>query len=208
MFFIDHVISKNQWEEISGLNADFIRICLEEAARVGYKGTSLKDVSWNRLKEELTTKYSTHEIEFDQKFLKNHWNHLKKKYNAWIACIGRSGHGFNARYPEAEKYRKNPLPHAQELYNLFESTLSNGESKLTPAADGMPTDSDATSQTINIGTDGVNGVGRSRVAPMVVAAHTQPISNQGITCRLPNPPFPTNERTNTCIAGDKKIQCN
>ncbi|KAF9624964.1 hypothetical protein IFM89_016596 [Coptis chinensis] len=55
------------------------------------------------------------------------------------------------RYPEAEKYRKKPLPHAQELYNLFESTLSNGESKLTPAADGMPTDSDATSQTINIG---------------------------------------------------------
>ncbi|KAM7508389.1 hypothetical protein LguiA_018842 [Lonicera macranthoides] len=71
---------------------DFIELCLREVNREGYCGTSLKNVSWNRIIEDMKNKYNK---DFDQKQLKNQWDYLKRLYSAWRVLETKIGHGYN-----------------------------------------------------------------------------------------------------------------
>ncbi|KAF9600469.1 hypothetical protein IFM89_009384 [Coptis chinensis] len=116
----------------------FLDLCLEEVTKEGYQGSSLKPISWKRVRDTLNDKFK---LNLEQKAFKNKWDAQKKKYVAWRNCVGKSGGGINFalgsinwpeevgddRNPAAIIYKKKPLSNAEELYKLFEGTLATGD---------------------------------------------------------------------------------
>lgn len=59
----------------------FLEACIHEITIHGREGTSLKARSWKNVAEMLKNK---HNFIVDQKQMKNHYDYLKAKYNAWL----------------------------------------------------------------------------------------------------------------------------
>ncbi|KAM7491006.1 hypothetical protein LguiA_033927 [Lonicera macranthoides] len=125
---------------------DFIELCLREVTREGYCGTSLKNVSWTRIAEDMKNKYNK---DFDQKQLKNQWDYLKRLYSAWRVLETKTGHGYNPeigtfdwldhvwddmikKYPDTKRFRNKPLEDKDLLKSLFESTMATGDEAFSP----------------------------------------------------------------------------
>lgn len=72
---------------------DFLELCLREVNKEGFSGSSLKNVSWNRMIQELKLKYNK---EFNQKQLKNQWDYLRRCYTAWRVLVKGANNGYNA----------------------------------------------------------------------------------------------------------------
>ncbi|KAF9611858.1 hypothetical protein IFM89_036502 [Coptis chinensis] len=70
----------------------FLDLCLEEVTKEGYQGSSLKPISWKRVRDTLNDKFK---LDLEQKAFKNRWDAQKKKHVAWRNCVGKSGGGIN-----------------------------------------------------------------------------------------------------------------
>ncbi|KAF9600526.1 hypothetical protein IFM89_009975 [Coptis chinensis] len=77
---------------VPGLAQAFLDLCVEEVTKEGYQGSSLKPISWKRVKDILNDKFK---LNLEQKAFKNRWDAQKKKYVAWRNCVGKSGGGIN-----------------------------------------------------------------------------------------------------------------
>ncbi|KAF9596158.1 hypothetical protein IFM89_007476 [Coptis chinensis] len=138
------------------LAQDFLDLCLEEVMKEGYQGSSLKPISWKRVRDTLNDKFK---LNHEQKTFKNRWDAQKKKYVAWRNCVGKSGRGINfalgsinwpeevwadvlqaSRNPAAIIYKKKPLSNVEELYKLFEGTLATGDAAYATGEVGLPDD--------------------------------------------------------------------
>ncbi|KAF9606380.1 hypothetical protein IFM89_025069 [Coptis chinensis] len=144
---------------VPGLAQAFLDLCLEEVTKEGYQGSSLKPISWKRVRDTLNDKFK---LNFEQKAFKNRWDAQKKKYVAWRNCVGKSGRGINfalgsINWPEevwadvlqasaiilnptAIIYKKKPMSTAEELYKLFEGTLATGDAAYATGEVGLPDD--------------------------------------------------------------------
>ncbi|XP_062093799.1 uncharacterized protein LOC133799826 [Humulus lupulus] len=75
--------SENQ--RVSWRNMDvvktFLETCIQEVSLNGRLGSSLKPDSWNKVRQVLET---THSFIANQKQMKNHFDYLKDKYQAWF----------------------------------------------------------------------------------------------------------------------------
>ncbi|KAF9604475.1 hypothetical protein IFM89_006757 [Coptis chinensis] len=147
---------------VPGLAQAFLDLCLEEVTKGGYQGSSLKPISWKRVRDTLNDKFK---LNLEQKALKNKWDAQKKKYVAWRNCVGKSGGGINfalgsINWPEKVWddvfqanailhnlgtwlqiiYKNKPLSNAEELYKLFEGTLAMGDAAYATGEVGLPDD--------------------------------------------------------------------
>ncbi|KAF9591762.1 hypothetical protein IFM89_007092 [Coptis chinensis] len=132
---------------VPGLAQVFLDLCLEEVTKEGYQGSSLKPISWKRVRDTLNDKFK---LNLEQKAFKNRWDAQKKKYVAWRNYVGKSGGGINfalgsinwpeERNPATIIYKKEPLSNAEELYKLFEGTLAMGDAAYATGEVGLPDD--------------------------------------------------------------------
>ncbi|KAL5728701.1 hypothetical protein ACHQM5_001752 [Ranunculus cassubicifolius] len=127
-------------------NKDFIDLCVEEFSLYGYLGTSLKQHSWDRVIEQMGKKYNA---QYTQRQMKQKWDYLRGKYQAWTVLEKRTGNFYNPEtstfdfpdhtwddiiksHPLTSQFRHSPLEHKDLLRTLFLSTLAGGDSVFCP----------------------------------------------------------------------------
>ncbi|KAF9596513.1 hypothetical protein IFM89_012244 [Coptis chinensis] len=79
---------RHVFTSVPGLAQAFLDLCLEEVTKEGYQGSSLKPISWKRVRDTLNDKFN---LNLEQKAFKNRWDAQKKKYVAWRNCVDKSG---------------------------------------------------------------------------------------------------------------------
>ncbi|KAK1295630.1 hypothetical protein QJS10_CPA03g00795 [Acorus calamus] len=134
----------------------FIDLCLEQVKLGGRPGSNLKTSAWKKVREEFNNKNLTN---YDQRQFKNYWDMLRKQWNAWKKLISITGIGEVApgqtvqmdqerwdeqikANPEVKQFRYKPLPHADEMEQLFGGVTATGEHAFTPAAGDSLLDDD------------------------------------------------------------------
>ena len=70
----------------------FLQTCIEEVSLNRRFGSNLKSDSWNKLKLALET---THDFTVTQKQMKNHYDYLKEKYQAWLPITQKTGNVYD-----------------------------------------------------------------------------------------------------------------
>ncbi|KAM3325816.1 hypothetical protein P3S67_000941 [Capsicum chacoense] len=70
----------------------FLESCIEEVSLNGRCGSTLKAESWDRIKDVLET---THNFVATQKKMKNQYDYIKEKYQAWLPLTKKTGNIYD-----------------------------------------------------------------------------------------------------------------
>lgn len=70
----------------------FLEACIQEVALTGRKGSSLKTESWEKIRILLET---THNFIVTQKKMKNQYDYIKEKYQAWLPISKKTGNIYD-----------------------------------------------------------------------------------------------------------------
>ncbi|KAK3230043.1 hypothetical protein Dsin_001924 [Dipteronia sinensis] len=106
----------------------FIDLCLHEANSGFRSGATLKPFAWTRIAEGLE---KTIGKRLNQKQLKNWWDYMKRQYQTWTKLTNTTG-------PDAKQFRYKPLPHCEELEQLFDGVLATGIENLSSGMEEIP----------------------------------------------------------------------
>ncbi|KAM3305767.1 hypothetical protein P3S67_012634 [Capsicum chacoense] len=71
----------------------FLEFCIQEVSLNGRCESSLKDESWDRIKDILVTK---HNFVATQKKIKNQYDYIKEKYQTWLSLTKKTGNIYDA----------------------------------------------------------------------------------------------------------------
>ncbi|KAK3205327.1 hypothetical protein Dsin_019373 [Dipteronia sinensis] len=126
----------------------FIDLCLYEANSGFRSGATLKPSAWTRIAEGFE---KTIGKRLNQKQLKNGWDYMKRQYQTWTKLTNTTGHGYNLNHPDAKQFRYKPLPHCEELEQLFDGVLATGIENLSSGMEEIP-EIGSTSSTDSIST--------------------------------------------------------
>ncbi|XP_047259629.1 uncharacterized protein LOC124892373 [Capsicum annuum] len=113
----------------------FLESCIEEVSLNGRCGSSLKAESWDRIKDVLAT---THNFVATQKKMKNQYDYIKEKYQAWLPLTKKTGNIYDPTtntiqmsnseweeyikvHPKAKVQKRSPLAFPELCTTLFES---------------------------------------------------------------------------------------
>ncbi|KAK1295572.1 hypothetical protein QJS10_CPA16g01101 [Acorus calamus] len=118
----------------------FIDLCLEQVKLGGRPGSNLKTSAWKKVREDFNHRNL---VNYNKKQFKNYWDMLRKQWNTWKKLISLTGIGEVApgqtvqmdqerwdahikAYPDAKQFRYKPLPHADEMEQLFGGVTAIG----------------------------------------------------------------------------------
>ncbi|KAK1264389.1 hypothetical protein QJS04_geneDACA022931 [Acorus gramineus] len=127
----------------------FIDLCLDQVKVGGRPGANLKTSAWKKVREEFNQRNL---VNYEQKQFKNYWDMLRKQWNTWKRLISLTGIGEVApgqtvqmdqerwdehikAYPDAKQFRYKPLPHADEMEQLFGGVTATGDHRFGSADD-------------------------------------------------------------------------
>ncbi|KAK1323648.1 hypothetical protein QJS10_CPA02g00935 [Acorus calamus] len=125
----------------------FIDLCLEQVKVGGRPGANLKTSAWKKVREEFNQRNL---VNYEQKQFKNYWDTLRKQWTTWTRLISLTGIGVVApgqtvqmdqerwdehikAYPDAKQFRYKPLPHADEMEQLFGGVTATGDHRFGSA---------------------------------------------------------------------------
>lgn len=139
----------------------FLETCIQQVAEYGRSSGSLKPQSWDHVMKTLK---STHNLVVDQKQMKNHYDYLKGKYQAWCKLKNHfknfydsSTNTFNLseeewdhwtkENPKAECLKTSPLTFPDLCTQLFDgvastSTNVRGSNSTRPRTITQPNESE------------------------------------------------------------------
>ncbi|XP_075097500.1 uncharacterized protein LOC107808235 [Nicotiana tabacum] len=123
------------WRNVNVVNT-FLETCIEEVSLNGRLRNSLKPDSWNKVKLALET---SHGLRVTQKQMKNHYDYLKEKYQAWLPITKKTGNFYDPAtnsirmsnvewdeyikaHPKAKTLKSSPLPFPDLCTRLFEDS--------------------------------------------------------------------------------------
>ncbi|XP_062118379.1 uncharacterized protein LOC133831997 [Humulus lupulus] len=126
----------------------FLETCIQEVSLNGRLGSSLKPDSWNKVKQVLDT---THSFIATQKQMKNHFNYLKDKYQAWLPITKKTGNVYDhttntilmsnfewdeyiKAHPKAKTLKSSLLPFPDLCKALFDGTTATGVYGWSPSS--------------------------------------------------------------------------
>ncbi|KAF8399194.1 hypothetical protein HHK36_015059 [Tetracentron sinense] len=132
----------------------FIDLCLEQVLLGNRVSATLSPNAWTTVRNKFEQKTG---LKFEQKQFRNHWDYLKKQWQAWKRLISQTGIGYNTvtgriscdedRWNDFIKgnsdvkvFRNKPLQHADDLEKLFGGTAATGEFRWTPSQGDIPDD--------------------------------------------------------------------
>ncbi|XP_060197427.1 uncharacterized protein LOC132626530 isoform X1 [Lycium barbarum] len=118
----------------------FLETCIQEVSLNGRQGSSLKPDSWNKVKVVLQT---SHDFIVTQKKMKNHYDYLKEKCQAWLPITKKTCNIYDPAtntirmsneewdeyikaHPKAKTLRSAPLPFPELCTTLFEGSTATG----------------------------------------------------------------------------------
>nr|XP_009611407.2 uncharacterized protein LOC104104919 [Nicotiana tomentosiformis] len=118
----------------------FLETCIQEVSLNGRLGSSLKPDSWNKVKLVLET---FHGFKVNQKQMKNHYDYLREKYQAWLPITKKTGNIYDPAtntilmsnsewdeyinaHPKAKTLKSSPLPFPDLCTALFEGSTATG----------------------------------------------------------------------------------
>nr|XP_009779131.1 PREDICTED: uncharacterized protein LOC104228372 [Nicotiana sylvestris] len=131
--------SRASWKNMDVVKT-FLESCIQEISLNGRLGSSLKADSWNKVKLVLET---THGFSVTQKQMKNHYDYLKEKYQAWLSITKKTGNIYDPvtntilmynsewdeyikAHPKAKALKISPLPFPDLCTKLFEGSTTTG----------------------------------------------------------------------------------
>ncbi|XP_075099149.1 uncharacterized protein LOC142176015 [Nicotiana tabacum] len=131
--------SRASWKNMDVVKT-FLESCIQEISLNGRLGSSLKADSWNKVKLVLET---THGFSITQKQMKNHYDYLKEKYQAWLPITKKTGNIYDLvsntilmsnsewdeyikAHPKAKALKTSPLPFPDLCTKLFEGSTATG----------------------------------------------------------------------------------
>ncbi|XP_047251493.1 uncharacterized protein LOC124886657 [Capsicum annuum] len=112
----------------------FLESCIQEVSLNERCGSSLKAKSWDRIKDVLAT---AHNFVATQKKMKNQYDYIKEKYQAWLPLTKKTGNIYdpttntiqmsNSEWEEYIKVlKRSPLAFPELCTTLFESATATG----------------------------------------------------------------------------------
>ncbi|KAM3379510.1 hypothetical protein P3S68_011924 [Capsicum galapagoense] len=118
----------------------FLESCIQEVSLNGRCGSSLKAESWDRIKEILIT---THDFVATQQKMKNQYDYIKEKYQAWLPLTKKTGNIYDPTtntiqmsnseceeyikgHPKAKVLKRSPLAFPELCTTLFEGSTATG----------------------------------------------------------------------------------
>ncbi|KAM3235385.1 hypothetical protein P3L10_015421 [Capsicum annuum] len=150
----------------------FLESCIQEVSLNGRCGSSLKVESWDRIKDVLVT---THNFVATQKKMKNQYDYIKEKYQAWLPLTKKTSNIYDPTtntiqmsnseweeyikaHPKAKVLKRSPLAFPELCTTLFEGSTATGvhgwSSSCTTPRPGVPS--------ISTNIDGSYGVLKAR----------------------------------------------
>nr|XP_016490144.1 PREDICTED: uncharacterized protein LOC107809950 [Nicotiana tabacum] len=116
----------------------FLESCIQEISLNGRLGSSLKADSWNKVKLVLET---SHGFSVTQKQIKNHFDYLKEKYQAWLRKTKKTDNIYDPAtnsilmsnsewdkyiqaHPKAKALKTSSLPFPDLYTKLFEGSIA------------------------------------------------------------------------------------
>nr|XP_009760420.1 PREDICTED: uncharacterized protein LOC104212765 [Nicotiana sylvestris] len=129
--------SRASWKNMDVVKT-FLESCIQEISLNGRLGSSLKADSWIKVKQNLET---SHGFRVTQKQMKNHYDYLKEKYQAWLPITKKTGNIYDPTtntilmsnsewneyikaHPKAKALRTSPLPFLDLCTKFFEGSTS------------------------------------------------------------------------------------
>ncbi|KAM3282400.1 hypothetical protein P3S67_026045 [Capsicum chacoense] len=118
----------------------FLESCIQEVSLNERCESSLKAESWDRIKDVLAT---THNFVATQKKMKNQYDYIKEKYQAWLPLTKKTGNIYDPTtntiqmsnsewkeyikvHPKAKVLKRSPLAFPELCTTLFESATATG----------------------------------------------------------------------------------
>ena len=93
VFIIDMPPKKSRMKWKEEWSKMFLEACIHEVNTYGLQGSGPKPSSWKTVAEKL---HKEHPLPLlDQKQLRNHWDYLKGKYQAWVKLKNRTGNIYD-----------------------------------------------------------------------------------------------------------------
>ncbi|KAG5599020.1 hypothetical protein H5410_030390 [Solanum commersonii] len=125
------------WKSLE-IDKTFLENCIQEISLHGRLGSSLKIESWNRIRIALET---CHGFIVTQRQMKNRFDYLKEKYQAWVPITKKTGNIYDPTintimmsnsewdeyikgHPKAKALKNSPLPFLDLCTKLFESSTA------------------------------------------------------------------------------------
>ncbi|KAM3235861.1 hypothetical protein P3L10_015898 [Capsicum annuum] len=116
----------------------FLESCIEEVSLNGRCGSSLKAESWDGITDVLAT---THNFVATKKKMKNQYDYIKEKYQAWLPLTKKTGNIYDPTtntiqmsnseweeyikvHPKAKVLKRSPLAFPELCTTLFESSTT------------------------------------------------------------------------------------
>ncbi|XP_012850033.1 PREDICTED: uncharacterized protein LOC105969802 [Erythranthe guttata] len=126
----------------------FLESCIQEVALNGREGGSLKAESWSKIMNTLKNNYN---FVVSQRQMKNRYDYLKQKYQAWLPLTMKTGNIYNhatntinmtkdewteyiKAHPKAKSLRLAPLPYPNLCRALFDGTTATGVHSWGPSS--------------------------------------------------------------------------
>ncbi|XP_012833696.1 PREDICTED: uncharacterized protein LOC105954576 [Erythranthe guttata] len=136
-----------RWNNIE-VDKCFLEACIQEVALNGREGGSLKAESWAKIMDTLKNNYN---FVVSQRQMKNRYDYLKQKYQAWLALTMKTGNIYNhatntinmtknewteyiKAHPKAKSLRLAPLPYPDLCRTLFDGTTATGVHSWGPSS--------------------------------------------------------------------------
>ncbi|XP_060178071.1 L10-interacting MYB domain-containing protein-like [Lycium barbarum] len=134
------------WKDMDVVKT-FLENCIQEVSLNGRLGSSLKPDSWNKVKLALET---CHRFSVPQNKMKNYYDYLKEKYQAWFPLTKKTGNIYDPTtntfqmsnsewdeyikaHPKAKTLRNSPLPFPDLCTKLFEGSTAIGIHDWSPS---------------------------------------------------------------------------
>ncbi|XP_012832691.1 PREDICTED: uncharacterized protein LOC105953561 [Erythranthe guttata] len=126
----------------------FLEACIREVALNGREGGSLKSESWTTI---MNTLKKNHNFVVCQRQMKNRYDYLKQKYQAWLPLTMKTGNIYNhatntinmtkeewteyiKAHPKAKSLRLAPLPYPDLCRALFDGATATGVHSWGPSS--------------------------------------------------------------------------
>ncbi|XP_012829446.1 PREDICTED: uncharacterized protein LOC105950623 [Erythranthe guttata] len=126
----------------------FLEACIQEVALNGREGGSLKSESWTTI---MNTLKKNHNFVVCERQMKNRYDYLKQKYQAWLPLIMKTGNIYNRAtntinmtkeewteyikaHPKAKSLRLAPLPYPGLCRALFDGATATGVHSWGPSS--------------------------------------------------------------------------
>ncbi|XP_009625023.1 L10-interacting MYB domain-containing protein-like [Nicotiana tomentosiformis] len=138
--------SRASWKNMDVVKT-FLESYIQEISLNGRLGSSLKADSWNKVKLVLET---SHNFSVTQKQMKNHYDYLKEKYQAWLPITKKTSNIYDLvtntilmsnsewdeyvkAHPKAKALKTSPLPFPDLCTKLFEGSIATGVHGWSPS---------------------------------------------------------------------------